>query len=405
RTHRGRDFVKVLDFGLAKLTEREELSEVTDRGTIVGTPYYMSPEQIRGDDVDHRTDVYALGALMYRILTGLHAFAAKTPVGVLTQHLTADLILPSVRAPELRLPEQVDEIVARAMAKDRARRYANIGKLQDDLERVFLEVCEPSASIALPGMTASAATRTGRLRQAAGLAVDDSDEIDYGIDTSVRLRRSDLDAYESALRRRRLVGMAIAPLLILTILGAAAYVLLLRPEAPSRVEQEPNNEFANATLIAPDTAVEGYLGKRLSKTAADRDYFRIASLAPPDAASGTDYVVSAHVSALPNIDIELSIFDATGNLLTRVSERGRNRDEWIRDLRVMGPVRVLVTEAGQTAERLPTENVSDPYTLTLTVEPASDSREAEPNENASDAAPLAVDRPVSGHLDRRRDID
>ncbi|HYQ16860.1 MAG TPA: serine/threonine-protein kinase, partial [Polyangiaceae bacterium] len=75
------DLIKVLDFGLAKLREGGELSEVTSRGAIVGTPYYMSPEQIRGDDVGPESDVYALGALTYACLTASVVFEAQTPMG------------------------------------------------------------------------------------------------------------------------------------------------------------------------------------------------------------------------------------------------------------------------------------------------------------------------------------
>src|SRR5262249_35026228 len=66
----GRDVVKVLDFGLAKLRDSEELTSVTARGALVGTPFYMSPEQIRGENLDARSDIYSLGALMYRAVTG-----------------------------------------------------------------------------------------------------------------------------------------------------------------------------------------------------------------------------------------------------------------------------------------------------------------------------------------------
>ncbi|MCA9645835.1 MAG: protein kinase, partial [Myxococcales bacterium] len=62
------ELVKVLDFGLAKLRESSEMLEVTSRGAIVGTPYYMSPEQVRGEEVDQRSDIYSLGALMYKAL-------------------------------------------------------------------------------------------------------------------------------------------------------------------------------------------------------------------------------------------------------------------------------------------------------------------------------------------------
>src|SRR5262249_33742792 len=66
RARDGSEIAKVLDFGLAKLREGAELNDVTSQGAIVGTPYYMSPEQVRGDPVDARSDIYALGALMYR---------------------------------------------------------------------------------------------------------------------------------------------------------------------------------------------------------------------------------------------------------------------------------------------------------------------------------------------------
>jgi eukaryotic-like serine/threonine-protein kinase len=123
RTRDGRDLVKVLDFGLAKLRDVEELSSVTARGALVGTPFYMSPEQIRGEDLDARSDLYSLGALMYRVLTGDHPFTGSTPVAVLTQHLTEPLIPPSKRRPERKLDRIADVLVMRAMAKAREDRF------------------------------------------------------------------------------------------------------------------------------------------------------------------------------------------------------------------------------------------------------------------------------------------
>ncbi|MCG8418976.1 MAG: serine/threonine protein kinase [Proteobacteria bacterium] len=416
RTVRGRDFVKVLDFGLAKLSEREEQAEVTDRGSVVGTPYYMSPEQIRGDEIDHRTDIYALGALMYRVITGEHAFNAKTPVGVLTQHLTAPLILPSERVPELDIAYQVDRVIARAMKKKRDERYQAIDALQDDLEQAFIDVCEPSASRALPEISSlSPAVR----RQATRLPLEESDQIDYGIDTSVRLRRSDVDAYESSRKRRWLVRVALIPLLFATMCAAVIYYAVVRAETPRRTEREPNNQLEDATLIAVDTAVTGYLGKRISKSNPDRDYYRVNEPDPvessvqrqtgPDASGAQTgqviRVITAHLTSPPNIDVELSVFDATGTLLWRVSEGGVGHEEWIRQLRIVGPFHLLVTEAMPIGAILPTENVSDIYSLRVTSDRVAPGLEIEPNENSSDAVSIAPNQPITGYLERRSDVD
>jgi serine/threonine-protein kinase len=100
------DFVKVLDFGLAKLRDNEEhaRASITREGFLVGTPYYMAPEHIRGEAVDSRSDIYALGALMYKAIVGVPPFWANTPVAVLTKHLNEEAIAPSSarRAPTCR---------------------------------------------------------------------------------------------------------------------------------------------------------------------------------------------------------------------------------------------------------------------------------------------------------------
>lgn len=400
RTHRGRDFVKVLDFGLAKLSEREETDDVTKKGLIVGTPYYMSPEQIRGEDVDERTDVYSMGALMYRVLTGKQAFTAKTPMGVLTQHLTADLVKPSLRTARDPLHPALDDIIMRAMAKEREQRFASMEELLDALESAYVEVCTHSSSSIpgadLPSLLLDATTPSRAVRQ---YTFDESDEIDYGIISSVRLQRSDLDAFERSLSRRRFIGLSLVPLVLCGVAGLLAYLAWHSDGGPRSAEHEPNNQLDDATLIAPGTAVTGFLGKRMDRSRSDHDFYRVAG-------DGEPAVVTAHVSALPNIDIELSLLDATGKAIAHADEGVVDHDEWIRRYRVRGPVYVLVTEARKNnLAGLPTENISDPYTLTVDVEPASEERETEPNETPSDAHPLRPSAPVTGHLDHRLDTD
>jgi len=110
-------FPKLLDFGIAKLLAPEDgLKHKTRTGLAVGTPYYMSPEQCRGRDIDHRTDLYAFGVLCYRMLTGVYPFDADDPISILMQQVNQDPAPPRTHTPEL--PERVDDVVLWLLAKE-----------------------------------------------------------------------------------------------------------------------------------------------------------------------------------------------------------------------------------------------------------------------------------------------
>ncbi|HVU52332.1 MAG TPA: serine/threonine-protein kinase, partial [Polyangia bacterium] len=138
------DFVKVVDFGISKAVkqggneEGAEAYRLTHTGLLLGTPLYMSPEQARGDeDLDHRVDVWALGVMMYECLTGEVPFRANNYLGIISQVLTHTAAPPSKVRPELGIPDAVEAVVMRAMAKDRAQRYADMADLEHDLERLL----------------------------------------------------------------------------------------------------------------------------------------------------------------------------------------------------------------------------------------------------------------------------
>jgi serine/threonine-protein kinase len=110
-------FAKLLDFGIAKLLAPEDgVKHKTRTGLSVGTPYYMSPEQCRGKDVDHRTDIYAFGVLAYRMLTGVYPFDADDHIPIMMQQINADAKPPSSHVPEL--PSVVDDVVLWLLAKE-----------------------------------------------------------------------------------------------------------------------------------------------------------------------------------------------------------------------------------------------------------------------------------------------
>jgi serine/threonine protein kinase len=128
--------VKVLDFGIA--TTESVGRERIDDGirSIVGTPEYMAPEQIRGAPADRRSDVYAAGVLLCELLTGRTPFAGHTPEAVFDKHLHAPPPKLAEIAPDLVVPPGVDQILARALAKEPRRRFQGMRELSSALERI-----------------------------------------------------------------------------------------------------------------------------------------------------------------------------------------------------------------------------------------------------------------------------
>jgi len=134
-THEGEDeTAKVVDFGLAKV--RDEASPLTQSGTLMGTLYYMSPEQCRGDELDARTDVYSLGAMLYEMLSGRPPFQANNFTGLITKHLQD---APPTLDYALGIPPSLSNICFRALAKAREDRPADALALGRELQRALAD--------------------------------------------------------------------------------------------------------------------------------------------------------------------------------------------------------------------------------------------------------------------------
>src|SRR5262245_17961382 len=126
--------VKLCDLGLAKSTTSIEQS-LTQEGLAVGTPYFMSPEQIRGDkDVDIRADLYSLGATLFYLLTGKHPYEGQSAVETMSMHLKEAVPDPRKINPEIR--EDLGWCIQKLMAKDRAHRYQTPAELLEDLKKI-----------------------------------------------------------------------------------------------------------------------------------------------------------------------------------------------------------------------------------------------------------------------------
>jgi serine/threonine-protein kinase len=118
----------ISDFGIAKLTAQAGGATLTQTGSIVGTPAYMSPEQVRGDaDIDRRSDLYALGVIAYEMLTGRLPFEANTPFGLLLQQVTAPV--PRLLDTNPDLPGACQAVLDRSLAKSREDRYPSGGAM------------------------------------------------------------------------------------------------------------------------------------------------------------------------------------------------------------------------------------------------------------------------------------
>jgi serine/threonine protein kinase len=140
-TRKSTDFVKILDFGIAKMLSSGE--PLTKKGLIVGTPHYMSPEQAAGAVVDPRGDIYSLGVILYELATGHVPFDATHYMGVLAKHLTEppppfdSLSLPA------KLPPEFEAIVQKCLAKLPDQRFQSMLEVMEATERLSQRLCAP----------------------------------------------------------------------------------------------------------------------------------------------------------------------------------------------------------------------------------------------------------------------
>ncbi|MBI5609090.1 MAG: protein kinase, partial [Deltaproteobacteria bacterium] len=136
RVHGENDFVKVLDFGIAKTVGDQQTAELTGAGVIIGTPAYMSPEQARGKGVDARTDLYAMGSILFEGLTGMPPFPGESPIDMLLRRLTEPPPHPrtALRRP---CPNPLADAVFRAIQTDAADRFASADEMAAALQGVL----------------------------------------------------------------------------------------------------------------------------------------------------------------------------------------------------------------------------------------------------------------------------
>jgi eukaryotic-like serine/threonine-protein kinase len=232
-------YVKILDFGLAKLTEREQVAVAASAlpttppntviGTVLGTIGYMSPEQVRGAPVDSRTDIFAFGALLYETLSGQRAFGGDTNIDVMTAILKEDP--PDLPSADRQIPPGLQRIVDRCLEKSPTARFQTASDLCFALENLT-SLSGPASVVGVPAQTTPARRGRGRAVAAAG---------------------------------------SVAVVALAAVAGAAGY--LLRPsavptvirftiDAPKDVAFAGGPAFAPAAALSPDGKAIAFMGLR-----------------------------------------------------------------------------------------------------------------------------------------------
>ncbi len=164
------DFVKLLDFGLAKVAAEGSVKALTAAGVILGTPQYMSPEACESKKVDHRTDIYALGVLLFQMLCGQVPFDADTMGGVLIKQVTQPPPAPRGLSP--LIPPAVEQIILRCLAKQPDARFGSMHELH-------VALCDPDRYLGNTPSPQRAAQPTAAAQQATMFAVETNAAMGY----------------------------------------------------------------------------------------------------------------------------------------------------------------------------------------------------------------------------------
>jgi serine/threonine-protein kinase len=399
QTRPGEDFAKVLDFGIAKLRDEVAVAQ-TSAGSIVGTPSYLAPEQARGDPLDARADLYAVGCLLYELLAGQPPFAGRNPMAVVNAHLHEQPPPLAQAAPGIS--HRVADIVHRALEKRPQDRFGSADEMRD----AILALGEPTSSRSL-GPTPEI---TGELEIA---------------------RRSDFEGFERelrALRRRRVA----APLWLLALAAGGlawrwndVYAVLaaraprvaaqlpdaLRPaDRFDGQEHEPNDVPARANVLpvpaGPDGApagavsIKGTIGARLGPQTGDADVFRIEV---PPLHQPTQLIARWHAAGseegIPGLDVILTLNrgpreegERTSAPLVASSNRGGpGRPEELAAQVDPGRYYLSVRERHE-AGGGPIEKPGDPYVLEVQLAEIRPGEEVEPNDSPEAAGMRSSER-------------
>ena len=371
------DFIKILDFGLAKVQGADDPYTIHSQRDIFGTPYFMSPEQIRAGEIDGRADIYAVGALMFRMLTGQHVFQQKNTFDILKAHLMEPPPAMAHVVPELAIPASLESLVAKALAKDPDERFQTMEELSQALVAGLRSGWKESSASA--AKSAASKTPSGKVAPAKQAPVGnplDGPTVQTQPPTALRPASDAVELDEKlssggATQRRKVTAFFATLVAALLALAGGVWWSMA---SPSTEEQEPNDEPGRANPLGPGNTAEGRIGKRHSDSSGDRDCFRL-----PTVPEGQELAI--HVTGVPTMDVALALHNDSGRVVLTHSHSGKGQGELLRLPAPNLNPRVVCLGELVVPGQIPGESLSDRYTLKITVQVRSLHSESEPNDD------------------------
>lgn len=292
---RGRYAVKVLDFGIAKIVDDED-GPNTETGSVFGTPEFMSPEQARGDEADPRSDIYALGVIMFYMLTGKLPFRGKNKLVVLNKQLNEAPPRPSKMVDDIDVPARLESVILKCLNKGRLERYDSADDLLEALEDLRIPGGQDTDKVGVTGYEATPPLgeirrSTVRLGEATGepdphadtLAAplgashDEPNEMD--LESIEMWREQGAEASSPQRGNHQPALVAIAALVVFAAVATIAY-LSTDDEPTVDVEGAVMTAHADGMLSVADGMIaEGHLAAAKSALASTRDWESAGELA------------------------------------------------------------------------------------------------------------------------------
>lgn len=341
RAASGEERVKVLDFGLAKLLggllDRDDPAAFTTaHGALMGTPYFMAPEQVRGEAIDGRTDLYALGALLYRMIAGEYPHRGRTPVEVLESHLSGVFrpLHELVQVTQVPLPEGCERLVHQLLAVDQKDRPASAF----EVSRALVDISTAAAQ---------------REREVWSHTTWEGRKPDLEPDVEGPTR-DEIEAFERGMRRSALLRTLTA-VFVVAGLAVGGWFFAHRADPPLRREVEPNDKTEQANRVTPGVELSGYLGRRVVRDQSDRDVFRVE--APPGSK------VAVELTGVPGLDAVVEGFDGGAHPVFKSDSGKRGEGERVASVVVPEDGLYLLVREVWVLGTPPSENSTDAYVL------------------------------------------